>query len=52
VKAGGQEELPKLRQWLLEAHRSEVDLKRVLWQLAYEAHAQGGEGDGGWGETR
>jgi formylglycine-generating enzyme required for sulfatase activity len=34
-----------LRQLLLQANRTEVDLKRVLWQLAYEAHAQGGAGD-------
>jgi formylglycine-generating enzyme required for sulfatase activity len=42
VKAGGQKEVPRLRALLLEANRTEVDLKRVLWQLAYEAHAQGG----------
>jgi formylglycine-generating enzyme required for sulfatase activity len=42
----GTEELPRLRQLLLEADRTEVDLKRVLWQLAYEAHAQiGDDGD-------
>jgi formylglycine-generating enzyme required for sulfatase activity len=41
VKTGGQEERPPLRQLLLDANRTEVDLKRVLWQLAYDAHAQG-----------
>ncbi|MGH8631750.1 MAG: NACHT domain-containing protein, partial [Burkholderiales bacterium] len=45
VKASGQEETPRLRQLLLEANRTEVDLKRTLWQLAYEAHAQSGDGD-------
>jgi formylglycine-generating enzyme required for sulfatase activity len=39
VKLGGQEGTPLLRQLLLEAGRSEVDLKRVLWELAYEAQA-------------
>jgi len=47
IKAGGQEEIPRLRQLLLEAGRTDVDLKRALWQLAFEAHAQTqGEGDG------
>jgi formylglycine-generating enzyme required for sulfatase activity len=40
IKAGGQTAAPPLRQLLLEAGCSEVDLKRVLWRLAYEAHAQ------------
>ncbi len=39
VKLGGHESTPRLRQYLLEAGRTDVDLKRVLWQLAYEAHA-------------
>ena len=39
VKLGGQQDAPRLRQYLLEAGRTDVDLKRVLWQLAYEAHA-------------
>ena len=39
----GSEDVPRLRQLLLEADRTEVDLKRVLWQLAYEAHAQIGD---------
>jgi formylglycine-generating enzyme required for sulfatase activity len=46
IKAGGQEETPRLRQLLLEAGRTDVDLKRALWQLAFDAHAQTqGEGD-------
>jgi formylglycine-generating enzyme required for sulfatase activity len=38
IKLGGQESAPRLRQYLMEAGRTDVDLKRVLWQLAYEAH--------------
>jgi len=45
IKAGGQEQAPPLRQLLLEANRTDVDLKRALWQLAFEAHAQT-QGDG------
>jgi hypothetical protein len=33
-----------LRQLLLQANRGDVDLKRVLWKLAFEAHSQGGAG--------
>lgn len=40
VKAGGQSDAPRLRQLLLAAERTETDLKKLLWQLAYEAHAQ------------
>jgi hypothetical protein len=41
VKTGGQDERPPLRQLLLDAKRTEIDLKAVLWKLAYEAHARG-----------
>jgi formylglycine-generating enzyme required for sulfatase activity/MinD-like ATPase involved in chromosome partitioning or flagellar assembly len=40
VKAGGRGDAPRIRQLLLQAGRTDVDLKRVLAQLAYEAHAQ------------
>ncbi|MCP5086183.1 MAG: hypothetical protein GY952_05190, partial [Rhodobacteraceae bacterium] len=40
VKAGGKKETPPLRQLLLDAGRTEMDLKRLLWRLAYEAHQQ------------
>jgi formylglycine-generating enzyme required for sulfatase activity len=40
IKLGGQDDTPRLRQYLLAAGRTDVDLKRVLWQLAYEAHAE------------
>jgi hypothetical protein len=45
VKTGAQQETPALRQLLLDAGRSEVDLKKLLWRLAYDAHAHGGVGD-------
>jgi formylglycine-generating enzyme required for sulfatase activity len=45
LKAGGEEETPRLRQLLLEAGRSDVDLKRVLWNLAFQAHKEGGADD-------
>jgi hypothetical protein len=43
VKAGGQADAPPLRQLLLAAGRSDLELKKVLWRLAYEAHAQIGD---------
>ncbi len=45
IKAGGRGEATRLRQLLLEAGRTDVDLKRVLAHLAYEAHAQVGAED-------
>ena len=36
----GKADSPALRQLLLAADRSEMDLKRLLWRLAYEAHSQ------------
>jgi formylglycine-generating enzyme required for sulfatase activity len=45
VKAGGQAETPRLRQLLQQAERTELDLKKVLWELAYTAHAQGSVND-------
>jgi len=44
IKTGGQEKEPRLLQLLAEANRSEVDLKRTLGQLAFEAHGQTGGG--------
>ncbi len=47
IKLGGQEDAPRMRQYLLEAGRTDVDLKAILWRLAYEAHASvGGDDDG------
>ncbi|HFQ93112.1 MAG TPA: NACHT domain-containing protein, partial [Anaerolineae bacterium] len=47
IKAGGKEDAPQLRQLLLDAGRSEMDLKKLLWRLAYEAHSQvAGDADG------
>jgi formylglycine-generating enzyme required for sulfatase activity len=45
VKLGAGDEAPRLRALLLEAGRGDVDLKRVLWRLAYQAHARMGAGD-------
>lgn len=42
VKASGEAEAPRLRQLLNEAGRTDVDLKRKLWHLAFEAHQRGG----------
>lgn len=44
VKTGGQAATPRLRHLLQQAERTELDLKKVLWELAYEAHAQGSAG--------
>ena len=53
-KSSQGKEMPQLRRLLLEAGRSDVDLKRVLWRLAFEAHGSGslslaGSGAGGEG---
>ncbi len=37
-KQGGRQDAPYLRQMLHAAGRTDVDLKRALWELAYEAH--------------
>lgn len=34
----GNKEISALRELLQEANRTDIDLKRVLWKLAYEAH--------------
>ncbi|MEA3397957.1 MAG: SUMF1/EgtB/PvdO family nonheme iron enzyme, partial [Chloroflexota bacterium] len=47
VKVQGEKEgLPGLRRLLQKAKLQDVDFKRVLWSLAFAAHAQGGS-DGG-----
>jgi formylglycine-generating enzyme required for sulfatase activity len=40
IKAGSGTTVPHLRRLLLEAGRTDVDLKRVLWELAFQAHRQ------------
>jgi hypothetical protein len=45
VKAGGQETTPPLRQLLRQAERTEIELKKALWKLAFEAHRQADHGD-------
>ena len=47
IKLGGHDDAPRLRQYLLEAGRTDVDLKRILWQLAYEAHSASRPNDKG-----
>ncbi len=42
--AGG--DLAQLRRLLREVNRSDVDLKRALWQLAYQSHAAGAAAPG------
>jgi predicted NACHT family NTPase len=42
IKLASETETPGLRQLLVETGRSDVDLKRTLWRLAYEAHGAGG----------
>lgn len=42
IKLNAEQEAPVLRQLLKQAERNEVDLKRVLWRLAFEAHGRGG----------
>ncbi len=53
VKSSGGGQTPTLRQLLLDAGRADLDLKRLLWRLAYEAHghsADDGEGQEGLGD--
>jgi len=45
LRVVGQDEQPRLRQLLLAAGRREVDLERVLWELAFHAHRRGGTYD-------
>jgi len=45
IKAGGKEQAPRLRQLLQDAARTDVDLKRTLWRLAFEAHQENGFDD-------
>ena len=40
IKLVRQKDATRLRQYLLEAGRTDVDLKRTLWKLAYEAHSR------------
>ncbi|NCF69846.1 MAG: SUMF1/EgtB/PvdO family nonheme iron enzyme, partial [Chloroflexi bacterium] len=47
TSGGGQK--PTLRQLLSEAGRADLDLKRLLWKLAYEAHGRSDDGDEGEG---
>ncbi|MCP4211775.1 MAG: SUMF1/EgtB/PvdO family nonheme iron enzyme, partial [Halieaceae bacterium] len=46
IRFAGDEESPRIRQLLLDAGRTKVDLKKVLWELAYEAHSSADSDDG------
>ncbi|MCP4107302.1 MAG: SUMF1/EgtB/PvdO family nonheme iron enzyme [Desulfobacteraceae bacterium] len=46
VKTVGEKSLPRLQELLLEAGRADVDLKKLLWGLAFEVHGKS-EGKGG-----
>jgi predicted NACHT family NTPase len=39
IKVGGRDDSSHLRKLLLEAGRTDVDLMRVLWELAFESHS-------------
>ena len=45
IKSGGDEQELRLRQLLLDADRTDVDLKAVMWRLAFDAHRAGGTDD-------
>jgi hypothetical protein len=45
VKVSGENDAHRLQQLLEQAHRTDVDLKRALWRLAFEVHQQGGTED-------
>jgi formylglycine-generating enzyme required for sulfatase activity len=45
LKATGEKTLPRLRELLMDADRSDMDLKRVLWRLAFDAQQKGGDGE-------
>ena len=39
IKLGGLNDAPRLRQYLMEAGRTDLDLKRFLREIAYQAHS-------------
>jgi predicted NACHT family NTPase len=45
LKSASDQEAPRLRQLLLEVNRADVDLRRALWRLAFDAHQAAGGGD-------
>jgi energy-coupling factor transporter ATP-binding protein EcfA2 len=45
VKVSGEDDGHRLQQLLEQAHRTDVDLKRSLWRLAFEMHQESGTGD-------
>jgi len=51
IKAGGDDDALPLRRLLQAVDRTDVDLKKVLWQIAFEVQERGGAGDGNGSET-
>jgi hypothetical protein len=45
LKVSGADDTHRLRALLVQAGRTDVDLKRALWHLAFEAHQKGGTAD-------
>ena len=45
IKLDAEDATPAVRELLDQAGRRDVDLKRVLWRLAFEAHRQGGDAE-------
>ena len=45
LKVSEAADVPGLQHLLAQAERTDVDLKRVLWRLAFEVHQQGGTAD-------
>lgn len=46
LKTNSEDETSRLRSLLTRVGRTDVDIKRTLWQLASMAHEKGGTGDG------
>jgi energy-coupling factor transporter ATP-binding protein EcfA2 len=43
IKAAGEDTLPRLSELLMEAERTDMDLKKVFWRLAFDAHRESGD---------
>ncbi len=45
IKRSDEKDLPRLRELLIDAGRTDIDLKKCFWQLAYNAHKGSNESD-------
>ncbi|QTA82797.1 Sulfatase-modifying factor enzyme domain-containing protein [Desulfonema limicola] len=43
LKSESEKTRPRLKELIRDADRTDVDLKKVLWKLAFQAHEQGGK---------